>query len=140
MLRKLEPGKGRAGILHRLKSGYDYVLRLIKSLVCPLSKVCLLQTLKKLSQEKNRALKAISKQVKTKSLENRELDRQLRELQVSVAERAQIEKLAGMADSERCAYDMGVAMCMLVLASRTGSVLPVPGLLLQHLLLRSLWL
>jgi hypothetical protein len=54
-----------------------------------------LQTLKKLVQERNKALKGISKQVKAKVSENKDLDRQLRELQVSVAERAQIERLAG---------------------------------------------
>ena len=46
-------------------------------------------------QEKTKALQELTKLVKAKSDENRELDRQLRELQVSVAERAQIEKLAG---------------------------------------------
>ena len=46
-------------------------------------------------REKKRAWKELSKQVKAKSDENKDLDRKLRELQVSVAERAQIEKLAG---------------------------------------------
>lgn len=45
--------------------------------------------------EKSKILKDLLKQVKGKSDENKELDRKLRELQVSVAERAQIEKLAG---------------------------------------------
>ena len=54
-----------------------------------------MQTFKKLMREKSKGLKDLSKQVKGKSDENKELDRKLRELQVSVAERAQIEKLAG---------------------------------------------
>ena len=54
-----------------------------------------MQTLKKLLREKAKALKDLLKQVKGKRDENKELDRKLRELQVSVAERAQIEKLAG---------------------------------------------
>lgn len=46
-------------------------------------------------RDRSKALKDLSKQVKTKHVENKELDRQLRELQVAVAERAQIENLAG---------------------------------------------
>ncbi len=60
-----------------------------------------MQTLKKSMREKSKALKDLSKQVKGKSDENRELDRKLRELQVSVAERAQIERLAGQCTPTR---------------------------------------
>ena len=45
--------------------------------------------------DKSKILKDLSRQVKIKNAENKELDHQLRELQVSVAERAQIEALAG---------------------------------------------
>lgn len=54
-----------------------------------------IQTLTRVLHEKSKALKDISKQVKAKITENKELDKKLRELQVSVAERDQIEKLAG---------------------------------------------
>lgn len=54
-----------------------------------------MQAHKKSLRENSAVLKDISRQVKAKNAENRELDLKLRELQVSVAERAQIEKLAG---------------------------------------------
>ena len=45
--------------------------------------------------DKMKTLKDVSKQVKSKMAENKEIDKNLREIQVAVAERAQIEKLAG---------------------------------------------
>lgn len=60
-----------------------------------------LQTLKKLLLDKTKALKDVSRQVRAKMAENKELDKKLRELQVSVAERAQIEKLAGIGYTQR---------------------------------------
>lgn len=63
--------------------------------VCVDSACPVMQALKKQLFEKAKILKDVSKQVKAKITENKELDKKLRELQVSVAERAQIEKLAG---------------------------------------------
>lgn len=65
-------------------------------------KILCTQTLKKMLGEKNKALKEVSRQVKNKSNDNQDLDKQLREVQVCVAERAQIEKLAGQPRTYHC--------------------------------------
>ena len=72
---------------------------------------CLLfKTLEKILCEKSKTLKELTKQVKSKSAENRELDEKLKELQVSLAERVHIENLAGKINIIFVSYTPGAFM------------------------------
>lgn len=51
--------------------------------------------MQKLIKDKHKMLKDLNKKIKAKRLDNRELDQNVRELQVSVAECTQLLDLAG---------------------------------------------
>ncbi len=57
--------------------------------------VYLFQVMQKLIKDKHKMLKDLNKKIKAKRLDNRELDQNVRELQVSVAECTQLLDLAG---------------------------------------------